>query len=297
MGRSVSMARYDVPAVNANPLNEGMNPAERQMVPSYFHGTVNRFGEVITISREEYDLHPLDTLSAASMNMIDLVKSTQERIRYNAAKAGSQIVYNSSAISSLATVNGVFTAGRIQRAIRLIHDAKGRVFADAVAGQARDGTRPIEPSYYVFCSTKLQPDIRAQLPGFKTCADYPTGKGISEFEFGSWQNTRWFTSQEFGAFEDAGAAASGTNLISSGGTDIDVFPIIVVAKDALTSVPLKGTGVAGYGNIKPKILDKADKSDPTNALIKVAADWYDLCMRTNEGWLVRVLSAATDNPS
>lgn len=295
-GASIGLARYDVPAVNTSPIGESLNPAERSMQAVYYHGTLERYGDIITISREQLDLHPLPTLKAAAENILELCKSTQEAIRWATARGGSTVLYNSSAITTRGTVNGVFSPGRLQKLVRGLHDAKGKVFANAITGAAKDGTRPVEPAFYAFCSTDLQSDLRANLPSFRTVSDYPTGKGISVHEFGSWQNIRFFTSQELGPIPNIGASASGTNFITSG-TLIDVYPIVVVAKDALTSIDLRGEGPGGMGNVKPLILDKADKSDPTNAVAKVAISWYDLCMRTNESWIGRLETACTDNPT
>ena len=296
-GQSLTFTRYDVPAVNTTPLTETINPAERAMVPEYVPGTLSSYGEVFALSREDLDLNPIDTLKATADNLIQLVTSTREKIRWNAAYGGTSVFYNSSAISSRATVNGVFTAGRLQRAVRALTSNKAQVFTGMERGGSRENTYPIEPAFYAFCSTDLQTDLRNQLPGFRTCNEYGSGSPKSEYEFGAWQNIRFFTNQEFGPVADIGASASGTNFISTSGTLIDVYPIVIVAKHALTSVRLTGDGPKGMGNIKPKILNEADKSDPLNRKALVTASWYDLVMRTNENWLTRVETACTNNPT
>lgn len=295
-GQSIALVRYDVPAVNTTPLNETVNPAERAMVPQYFHGTLSSYGEVFAISREDLDLNPVDTLSATADNLVELVKSTREKIRWDAAVAGTQVFYNSSAISSRATVNGVFTSGRLQRAIRQLTSTKGKVFTDGLNGSDKENTHPIEPAYFAFCHTDLQADIRNQLPGFRVCVDYGGGTRKNVHEFGAWQNIRFMTSAEFVPFEDAGASLGGGNFISTSGSNIDVYPIVIVARDALTSIALTGDGPMGMGNIKPKILKDADKSDPLNRKCLVTAFWYDLVMRTSESWLTRIETACTNNP-
>lgn len=150
----------------------------------------------------------------------------------------------------------------------------------------------------MFCHTDAEPDLRA-LPGFKTVSEYPSGKGM-KYEFGAVQNVRIFTTPDFVPFANAGA--SSTTLISTGtsGTTAgaaDVYPFILVAKHALTSVNLQGAGNKGFGNAKANILKDADKSDPTNERIYIAFDWYDLCLITAQEWIVRIECGVTRNPS
>lgn len=299
-GNGVNLRRWVNPSVEATAgqvPNEGVNPPSRQLTYTDYTGTMGRYVEVFEVSRYNQDLHPYDAVKGSVDTGIDLVKSDQERVRWNAAIAGTNVLYNSAAITSRATVNGTITLGRIQTAIRAIRANKGDQFTANEGGQNKVGTSPVEAAYYAFCHTDMETDIRA-LPGFKTVAEYPSGKGM-DYEFGAVLNVRFFTTPELIPFVNAGAAttsliATGTSGTSSGSAD--VYPIVIVAKHAMTSVRVTGAGKNGTGNIKPEVLDKADKSDPSNERIYIAFSWYDLCMRTAEEWMYRIEVGATRNP-
>lgn len=100
----------------------------------------------------------------------------------------------------------------------------------------------------------------------------------------------------------ANAGAASTTLIATGASGTgsaaaDVYQFVLVAKHALTSIELQGGGKSGFGNAKAKILDQADKSDPTNERIYVSFDWYDLCLITAQEWITRIECGVTRNPS
>lgn len=300
MGRSVNFKRWNNPAVDltVSAVSEGVTPTARALSSTDYTGTLVRYAELFEVSRYNYDLNPYDAVKGSADVGADLVLSDQERVRYNAGISGTNVLYNSAAISSRATVNGTITLGRFQVAIRSIRGSKGMAFNSAEGGQNKEGTSPVEAAYYAFTSSDMEPDLRA-LPGFKTVAEYPTGKGLP-YEFGAVQNIRIFTNPEYVPFANGGAASTTLKSTNTTGTTsgaADVYPIIVMAKHALTSVPLAGSGAKGFGNAKANILDQPDKSDPTNERVYVAFSWYDLCMVTAQEWLYRIEVGVTRNPS
>lgn len=295
-GASVNLRRWENPAVNDTPNAEGQTPVSRALTARDYTGTMQRYAEVFEVSRYDYDLNPYDAVKGSADVMVDLIASTQERIRYNAARIATQVGYNGPTITARNQVNGPITLGRLQVAIRAIREAKGDVFKGVEQGGLKQGTSPIEPAYFAFTNSALEPDLRA-LPGFKTVSEYPTGKGVSKYEFGSVQNMRFLTSPEFDPYYGAGAAVGATGMLSRDGVNVDVYPIIIVAKHALTSVPLAGNGKMGFGNLDIKVLDQPDKSDPTNERIYIPASWYDLCLITAEEWIYLLEVGATANPT
>lgn len=298
-GNSVNLRRWTNPAVDLtqSTVTEGVNPTSRALQSTDYTGTMTRYAELFEVSRYNYDLHPYNAVEGASDTGADLVASDQERVRYNASIGGTNVLYNSAAISSRVTVNGTITLGRIQTLIRSIRNSKGVTFKPVEGGQNKEGTSPVEAAYYAFTHCDMEPDLRA-LPGFKTVDQYPSGKGLP-YEFGAVQNVRFFTTPEFIPIANAGAASTtlkstGTTGTSSGSAD--VYPLVIMAQHAMTSVRLKGKGAGGFGNVAAKVLDQADKSDPTNERIYIAFSWYDLCMRTAEEWMGRIEVGVTRNP-
>jgi N4-gp56 family major capsid protein len=294
MGNAIVLRRWLTPSVDATPAPEGTQKSARAIVPEDFTGIMYRYTELLQVSRVEFDLGPVDTVQGSKDRLKQLIASTRERIRFNAAASGTNVLYNSSAVSTRAGVNGPLSGGRLQIIVRNLMNAKAFMFKDAIAGTDKQGTSPVESAVFAFTHTNVQPDIRA-LPGFQRAADYP-GRTASQFEFGAWQNIRFFTTPEALYFPGSGAAT--TAMLNTGGTagTADVYPIYIMGKGALTSVKLAGAGEAGSGNFAISVLDKPDKYDPNNNFVDVVASWYDLCMVTSNDWLWRFEVATTANP-
>jgi N4-gp56 family major capsid protein len=273
---------------------EGVSPASQSFTSEDYTGTVTRYAEIYEVSRYNYDLSPFDEAGEGAKQLRIKVDRTRERIRYNAARAGSGVLYNSSSISSQATVNGVITLGRIQRAIAELRANRAEPYTEVDHGSTKVGSTPVEPCYLAFCSTDLEPDLR-NVPGFTVTAN--TSGAKFKGEFGVVQNLRFITNADYVPVPDIGVAIGSTGFRSTTGTLIDVYPIIIAAKGSLSGVMLRGSSSTGMGNGKVSINDKPDKADPTNERVLMSADWYDLCLVTGNSYLRRIEVACTANPT
>lgn len=292
-GAAIVLRRWLASAVDATPAPEGTQKAPRTLLQEDFNGTMLRYTERYQVSRYAYDLEPWDAVKgAADILAKNMIPSTRERVRFNAALSGTNVLYNSSAISSRATVNGPITPGRIQTIVRSLSSAKGMQHADSIEGANKQGTAPVESGYYWFTHTDPEPEIRG-FPGFKLAIEYPNGGAGKKFrEFGAFQNTRVFTTPEAVVYRGGGAAS--TTMVATGGL-ADVYTHILCGKEALTTVKLAGAGKNGFGNLNVEILDKPDKFDANNNWVDIVASWYDLCMVTSNDWLWRCETATTAN--
>jgi N4-gp56 family major capsid protein len=292
MGANVNLRRYFTPAVDATPAPEGVQKEPRALQFEDFAGTMLRYTERFQITRYDYDLNPYNAVKAGQDRLRQLIISTRERVRWNAALTLANVIYNSTAVSAVNQVNGPVQPGRLQVIIRAIRNAKGEVFDQTVPGVNKEGTSPTEACYNVYSHTDLEPDWRA-FPDFQTCAETPSGKAKSLCHFGNWQNACVYTTPE--AIVQKGAGAATTTMLATAGA-ADVYPVIVLARHAITAIKLAGEGKKGFGNLGIQVLDEADKFDPNNNWIDVVASWYDLAMVTSNDWGYVWYVAATANP-
>jgi N4-gp56 family major capsid protein len=301
MGNAVNLRRWTNPDADSTTNDAGNTKASRRLDYTDFTGTVHRYCENFTTTTYNKALNPYDAVKGAADVLGSWqIPETRELIRWNAAKGITSVMYNSPAISTRITVNGVLTGGRLQKAGMQIDSYRGRPFSNDEGGANKEGTSPVEAAFYVYCHTDLKPDIR-NLPGFIPVAQYPSGKGKRN-EFGAWQNFRFFCAATYAAYANAATSVSSSTLIATGATGTtaavpDVYPVVVLAKGALASVAFKGGGAEGFGNADVNILDKADKSDPNNDRQVVAASWFDLCMVVSNQWGSVIEVAATRNPT
>lgn len=279
--------------VSTTTVTEGVTPASRALTFERVSATLGEYVEIYESTTRQKELGEYDVIEASKDVLTDLVLNTREAVSHNTFRAGTAVLYNSSAISSRATVNGVITLGRLQKASRQLSNNKAWKFTEVDRGGAREGTVPLEASYIVFCHTDLIPDLR-NLAGLTVVAEYGSRQQICPYEFGSTQDMTFVCTPQMDPFPDAGAATS--TLISTSGTSADVYPVLVVGKHALGCVRLRGSGKHGMGNVALEVLDGADKSDPGNQRCYVACRWHDAKVILNDNWLRRIEVGATDNP-
>lgn len=292
MGASVILTRWVNAAISTVPEPEGQNPPTQALLTEQYTATLLRYSAAFATSTYNATVNPLDWAKGQAVVLKNQVISTRERIRWNAAISGTNVIYNSPAITARNQVNGVITLGRLQKAVQTIEATKGMPFTRDSNGSTRVGTAPTEAGYYCFTSTNAHPDIR-NLPGFTKRAEM-TGSDYPDGTFGCVDNVVFVTSPEFVPIAGAGAAT--TTLLATGG-NTDVYPFVVCAKDALTDIDFSGSGRQGWGNAEVYVLDSADKYDITNARLIISAAWLDAAVVTSFDWLVRIECGVTANPA
>lgn len=290
---SIILTRWLNAAVNTTPEPEGTTPVSRAPQYENFTGTMNRYSEVFAVSMNDYKLSPWNAVEGSIGILTDLIKSTRERIRMNAAFSGTNIIFNASSVSATNQVNGPVTLGRIQLGIASVQATKGVAFTDDQDAVDKFNTTPMEAGYYFLHHTNMNPDIRA-IPGFVPLPEMASRKGLPPGTWGAVQNTYFCSQPEI--VPQAGAGGTNTIMRSTGGK-VDVYQSVLAAKDAVTSIALEGAEEHGYGNAQIDVLDEPDKSDPTNSRILVSAAWYDLAVLTSNDWLVQYQTGATANPA
>lgn len=291
MGASIVYRRWFTGAVDATPAPEGAVKEARTLTWEDYNVTMLRYTERYQVTRVDYDLSPFNAVKGATERLKQLIISTRERVRWNAAVAGTNVLYNSSSVTARNQVNGPLTPGRFQTIGRSLENLKAMPFQPPIQGQDKEGTSPVEEAFYVFTHTDNQPDLRA-FPGFIMAVQYPNGSKVHKREFGAWQQFRFLTTPE--AIKYSAGGASSTTMLNTGGV-ADVYPTIVCGKEALCSVKLEGDGKEGFGNMGVDILDKPDKADPNNSWVDIVASWYDAALITANDWIWRLETAATAN--
>ncbi|HEH9803392.1 TPA: N4-gp56 family major capsid protein, partial [Pasteurella multocida] len=106
---------------------------------------------------------------------------------------------------------------------------------------------------------------------------------------GSVENVRFITSPLFTPTANAGAAPGG-KVVSTNGSNADVYKIAVFGQDAFAVCPLKGKESAQMKIRNPGKPEKGDELGQTGSVGWIA--WHAAKI-LNEAWLVRIEAAAT----
>lgn len=262
----------------AHITQEGVTPNADTIVARDVTFILNQYMCLYGFTDKMYDIYEDDVAAAMKEQTGERMGLVREMAIYEQMKACTNKFYSGG--TSRSTVDGKITEKFMQRITRSLKANHGKVLRPEVSPSCNYGTSAVEASYVAYSHTDLEQDIR-KLPGFVETAKYGQKSLISEHEIGTWQNIRFINSAELKSIADSGAAVSGLNLKSTTGTLADVYPIIVMAKDAFASIALRGRDA-----LEPIWIPlTASKSDPGGQRGYIGAKFWHTSGVLNNGWM------------
>lgn len=278
---------YSVPLA-LTPLTEGVTPAGKTLSIADYVTQLQQYGDYVPLSDVIQDLHPDPVLAQATEVLGEQAAQTIETTRFNVLKSGTNIGYAGG--TSLATVSGPVTLGRLRQIATQLNRQNARKITEVVASTPDFNTKSVEASYFAITHPDLESDYRA-IPAFKPVADYGPHTTPFEGEIGSVEQFRILTTTINTPETDAGAAA-GTTYRSTSGTNGDVYTTLFFGKDAYGIVPLKGGSA-----ITPMVVNpKPAPGDPLGQRGTVGWKAYTATRVLNDAWLVVYKSLASIAP-
>lgn len=291
---TVNMQRAITPEPRTTEVTEGVNPAPRALTYENVQTTFEEFAETFAVTSRQAELGESDVLMDSKDRIIDLMKRTREKNAWFEFRNGTSRIFNSAAHTNRNQVNGPITLGRIRVAVRTLTNNRAPYIRQISNGSVNQGTTATEAAYLALCHTDCRPDIRST-PGFVPLAQIGGASRNLPQLFGQIDDIMFITSPEFEPFFGEGAAVGATNMRSSGGVNVDVYSYVIFGAEALGKCSLRGASSSGMGAVEMNVLDKADKSDPTNQRRLVSCRWWDAPVILQQMHVVRIEAGATDN--
>lgn len=292
---------YGAASTNQNTINrpaadylahltqEGVTPTADVLAPVDVTVTINQYSCLYSVTDKMVDLSEdgADIPGEMKAQVGERMGLVREMIRYAALKGCTNVQYSGG--TTRATVDGKLTLAELRKMARTLKANHSKMITSVLSASPNFATAPVEASYLVFTHTDVENDIR-DLPGFKSTAEYGQRKPIHELEIGSVEGFRFILSADLAPVTDAGNTAAGTGLETSG-TKVDVYPVIVMAKDAAFDVALRGKDSLDPTWIPP---GTKDKNDPLGQRGYVGAKFYSAAFVANGGWMGVIEVGVTD---
>ena len=256
-GKTIKFRGYQHLPNQPKALTEGVTPEASKPEYRDVECMINQYGDYIELTDVITDTHedPLipefsDILGEQSAIMI-------ERVTKAVLMGGTNVLYAGETGGSVATsrsgVNRPLSLSLIRRAIRTLKRQEARPLTTVITASPDFNTSPIQPSFIAVCHVDLEADIR-DLPGFVPAEKYASYKPI-EGEVGSCEGLRFVMTTIMEPYVNAGAAPSdGVKVESEQGACADVYPILVLGKNAFGVVPF-ARGGKGDSPITPMVLN------------------------------------------
>lgn len=272
--------KWSVDAV-AHVLQEGATPAADTLVPQDVPAQIEQYGCLYLVTDKHMDLHEDGAEMPAEFKkqIGERCGLVREMIRYGVLKSCTNRFYAGG--SSRGAVDEAISLPLLRKVVRGLKANHAKMVTSILSPSPNFATAPVEAGYMVFCHTDLENDIR-ELPGFRETAAYGQRKTLSEHEIGSVESFRFILSPELAPYLGAGASVGGTGLVSVGGSNVDVYPIVVTAQDAAFDLALRGASSIDPTWIPP---GSKDKNDPLGQRGYAGAKFYSAAFIGNNGWM------------
>lgn len=267
-------------------LAEGVTPNANTISFQDVTVTLQQYGILFKYSNKVEQLYEDDIPGEMVKLTGETLAEVMEMVRYGVLKAGSTVLYTNG--SSRSAVNTPISLNALRKAARTLESNRARRVTSRLAPGVNFGTRAVQPAYIVFVHTDAVSDIR-NLPGFTRVEEYGSFKPIHDREIGACEDFRFISSPLLKSF--AGAGSSTVNgMLSVGGTNVDVYPFIIIGEDAWGQVALKGMSA-----IKPVVL-KASQTNHANPLGQfgyVGASTWFAAVRLNDAFMAKIEAGVT----
>jgi len=267
------------------PLTEGVTPTARQMAYEDVTVTIKQWGDVVEITDQVADLAEDPVLSDASTLCGEQAAETIELQTWGALRAGTNVFYSTG--SSRAAVADKISLAKQRAITRSLKGNRAKKVTSMVSASPNYSTEPVDAAYIAFAHTDLEADIR-DMVGFTPTEKYGSMKALPH-EIGKVEDVRYILSPVLTKWEDAGATTS--TMISTSGTNADVYPVVYVGKEFYGLIPLKGAN-----SMQPMVLNPNSPrgGDPLGQRGTVGWKSYFVAKILNEGWGARLECAASD---
>lgn len=288
-GQVIKWRRPQVFAASTIPLVEGVTPDPTQFRYEDVTATLKQYGQVVETTDVIEDTHEDPVLQDMTTQAGENIGRTMEALDWGILRAGTNVHYANG--TARTDVNTPISLNKIRAVQRSLKAQKAVKITRILDGSTSFATRPVEASYVAIHHTDVEQDIR-NLAGFTPVANYGKRQMVSDYEIGTVEDTRFVASPDLDPILDAGGAfaGSGTNMVTTTGTSADVYPILIVGKDAYGIVPLRG-----FGSVSPSVLRPGvpSKSDPLGQKGFVGWKTWHTAVILNQVWMARLEVAVT----
>lgn len=285
--------RYNPLPLATSPLVEGVTPAGHRLTYTDITCTLQQYGDLVQITDVIADTHEDPVLQEAMQLCAEQAAETVEVIRYNHLRGGTNVVYAGGAVSRAAVVDPP-ARGDLRLIVRGFRRAKARPISRIIAPTPNVATQPVAEAYFAIGHTDLDSDIR-NMSGFVPAENYSNVNERLPGEIGKVENIRFILTPLFEPWLMAGGNTS--TMLTGGGPGegpADVYPILVIARDAYALVPLQGANAITIAVSNP---GKPAPGDELGQRGFVSWKTYQTAVILQDLWLCRYEVACTAIPS
>ena len=266
---------------------EGVTPTAETIVPQDITVVMLQYSCLYMYTDKTADFYEDDV----PKEMVDITGERmglcREMVTYGTLKACSNKFYAGG--TSRSTVADKVSLNLLRKVEQSLFVNLAKPITEVLAASTKISTAPAGKAYLVFVHTDVANDIK-NIPGFVHYYEYGTKEMVHENEIGFVDSFRFVVSPHMSPYLAAGAAVGSTGMYAANATNIDVYPMIMVARDAWVNVAMRGANA-----ITPTHLpaNQKTKDDPLGQRGYVGATFWAAPFISNDFWMAVIESART----
>lgn len=280
----VRWRRYSAIALATTALTEGVTPSRTALAKTDIEATLAQYGDRMELTDFVNDTHEDPVLKEMMEILGEAAGQTKETLIFNVIKAGTNVLFANGA--NRAAVNTAMTADLLRRGIRQLKRQNTVPITGMLSATDKVDTKPIPPCYVAFVHPDAERDLQG-ITGYIRVQNYGTWKPLGDNEIGSFENVRFLTSTLYTP-TNVGTNATLNGMLGTG--TVDVYPSLVVGKDAYANVAL-----AGAESVTPMVVNPGtpSDSDPLGQRGHVGYKFYHAAAILNDAWMIRLEHGCT----
>lgn len=283
----------EVPNITATSFltAEGTTPTANTISYTDVTTILNQYAVLFKFSSKAQLMYEDDIPGDMAKLTGETLAEVAELVCFGQVKAGTSVIYANG--STRVGLNTTVSLNDLRLAARTMESNRAKMVTSAIKSGPDYGVSTVEPGYIVFLHTDMVADVR-DLPGFTKRVDYGSAiKPVHQREIGACEDFRFVTSPLFAPWLAGGAVVGTSGMVAANSTNVDIYPLIVMAENAWGQCSLKGHG---YSGVSPTLIPASTKNhaNPSGMFGYVGADFWCSSVRLNENWMTRIEACATD---
>ena len=275
---------YDI---STTQLVEGVTPTSHKTSYVDVPATMGQYGDLAEITDRVADLSEDPVLRNMPELSGEQAAETIEMVTWGVIKAGTNVIYGAAADTVRTDVNDPIVLTTQRSATRFLKAQRGRKVTSKMGSTVQYGTEAVDAAYIGFGHTDLESDIR-DMTSFVPVEKYGSMKPLP-YEVGKVEDVRYVLTPLLEPFL-AGGSATLNGMVANDSTNVDVYPIVIIAKEAYGCIPLRGAGAIHPTVINPGTVSAAD---PLGQRGYVGWKMWHTSVILNQVWMARLECAVT----
>lgn len=255
-GTRITFRLYGSLSPALTPLVEGVTPSGSKLSSSDIYASLKQYGDYVTVS-DWVNMVSMDPVLVEAGEVLgEQAGDTWDLLTRSQLIAGANVRY-ANGVAARASIVSVPVIGDIKSIVRTLRGNNAKPIREMILPSTKVATRAIRPSFVGITHTDAEQDME-DIAGFTTLEDYSMQKNVMPGEFGAHRGIRFLSTTNSKIWASSGGAPG--SLVSTNGSNADVYSCLVLAKNAYGIVPLSKKNIKNF----IKSLGSAGSADPIN---------------------------------